>query len=206
MQLGDYDEAEAILTACTQMHEDQESPSFLKVQELLELVKIRKDASEALKRLSAQEVMHSVSSLLKQPKIVSNDSSSLKSPIRVRSTKMTNLRSSVESISTQQFSESVSNADISANDIVPQNQPFPSALSTRSRPAYASAGKALETISLDPNIVIAWADYIEQHSIPRDAPSIPLSLNVGITIPPGFEIHYKVAAFALVKSRKQQSK
>ena len=77
---------------------------------------------------------------------------------------------------------------------------------TRTRPAYASTNRPPKSVSLDQNVVMAWADYIQSHAIPRDAPSIPLAITIGIAVDAGFETHYKVAAFALAESRAKAAK
>jgi hypothetical protein len=201
---GDYDEAEAMITACIQMHQEEESTSFLKVQELLQLVVTRKEASDALTRLRrAQKDANPTRSPLKQTETESSESNSLKTPIRISTVRSTSTHSAANFPSTQQFSGS----NIESPPIaIAQSQLQPSPSSARSRPAYASASKTSDTAALDATIVSAWADYIEKWSIPREAPSIPLSLNIGVAVPPGFETHYKVAAFALAKSRRSQNK
>ena len=186
------------------MHQEEESSSFLKVQELLQLVVIRKEASDALTRLRAQDDANPKRSPLKQNKNDSSESDSLKTPIRISTVRSTPTHSAANCPPTQLFSGSNIESPPIAIAQLQQLQPSPS--SARSRPAYASASKASDAVPLDEAIVLVWADYIEKRSIPRDAPSIPLSLNIGVPVPPGFETHYKVAAFALAKSRRSQNK
>jgi hypothetical protein len=184
--------------ACSEMHNDKDSATCVNIQEVMRLLAIRKDASTALKR---QDSIGLSRSPMKSINPGSTDSDGFKSSIRVNSTRHVSAvyvgqhPATSTSLKTEGNAIQVSRAEL---------QQFQSGV--RSRPAYASAGKISDTIVLDQNIVIEWANYIQTHSIPRDAPSIPLSLNVGVAVPPGFETHYKVAAFALAKSRQSLHK
>ena len=184
------------------MQPDAQSSSSSNIQALLQLILIRKEAKNALK----QSVEHA--SLLRpdsiQTKSCTSDSGKL-------SILVSTVRSSMHSESNVRvaFDSSASNLTVNTASTPVQVgatnlQPSPS--SSRSQPAYASTSKSSNTVSLDQSIVMGWADYIQVHLIPRDAPSILLSLTIGIPIQPGIETHYKVAAFTLADSRSKAAK
>ncbi len=184
------------------MQPDAQWSSSSSIQALLQLILIRKEAKNALK----QSVEHA--SLLRSDSIQTKScaSDSGKTTIRVSTVRSSmHTESNVRVAFDSSASNSTGNTASTPVQVAATNlQPSPS--SSRSRPAYASTSKSSNTVSLDQNIVMAWADYIQVHRIPRDAPSIPLSLTIGIPIQPGFETHYKVAAFALAESRSKAAK
>ncbi len=201
---GDYDEAELMVAACIEMQPDTQTSTFSSIQSLLQLMLIRKEAKTALQRLGNHaSVLGPDSSKLKACEV-----EVLKSPLPLKV--LPGLSSCNEESDTLVASEST----VSHSTANTPNSPVsaaaahlhPSPSSSRSRPAYASTSKPTSTVSLDQNIVAAWADYIQAHRIPKDAPSIPLAVTIGITVPPGFETHYKVAAFALTKLRSNVAK
>jgi hypothetical protein len=202
MNSGDFEEAETILTAGIEMQPDVQSSSSTNIQALLQLISIRKEAKNALKRSVEQ-------TSLVRPKTIQLKLSNLDgvtATIRV-STGQSSLHAELNvpmTLDSSASNSTINTASSPVRDAATNLQPSPS--NSRSRPAYASTSKSPNTVSLDQNIVMAWADYIQTHGIPRSAPSIPLSLTIGIPVQPGFETHYKIAAFALTESRSKPAK
>jgi hypothetical protein len=199
---GDYDEAELMLAACIEMQPDTQTSTFSNIQSMLQLMLIRKEAKNALQRLGDHSSVLGPDNL----KLKASELKVLKSPAKV----LPGLSSCNEEYGTlvtleSKLSHSTANTPNSPVSAAAAHL-HPSPSSSRSRPAYASTSKPTTTVSLDQNIVAAWADYIQAHRIPKDAPSIPLAVTIGITVPPGFETHYKVAAFALTKLRSNVAK
>ena len=192
LNLGDFEEAESMVSVCIEMQPDNQSQSSSSMKTLLELILIRKDASNALKRLDQLPSHLKQSSL--NPKTSHLDAAK-------SATRGTTLSSSPETATAVLDPP----ADRPSSPIAAKTQIQQSPSSTRTRPAYAST-RPPKSVSLDQNVVMAWADYIQSHSIPRDAPSIPLAITIGIAVDAGFETHYKVAAFALAESRAKAAK
>ena len=178
-----------MIQTCMQIQPDIRCPSFLTMQSLLQLITIRKEAQSALARSSIEKL-----SPLKQR---SNVRDPTKASLRIGG-------------NTPDATVSIFNAESSVDKRSPvktaSSEIPPSPTSVRSRPAYASTNRPSPTVSLDQNIVTAWADYIQAHAIPKDAPPIPLALTIGISVQPGFEVHYKIAAFSICELRAKSKK
>jgi hypothetical protein len=175
---------------CIQIHPSVESSSFSKKVELLQILTARKEAASAMvlksKTRPAPRIRTSVNSkIIKSPDVMISDNSAHESNSNALNSQSTTYEPSLR---TKEASLQIH------------------APTSRLRPAYASVTRAADVAALDQRIVKEWASYIHQHSVPKDAPSIPLSLSIGISVHPGFETHYKVAAFELLEMRSKMTK
>jgi len=198
------------IRACLEIQPEGNSSSFSRMQELLQLVQLRKEVNLVYEQsMATQDDRHAKSSKLLDPPTPQKHHSDGTKGIRVSTVRSAlateyNPESLADGLSLEQISLSTANTPSSPVQVT--QMPSQQSPSSRSRPAYASTNRARDTVSLDQNIVLAWAHYIQKHSVPRDAPSIPLALSIGIAVPPGFETHLKVAAFALLESRSKSAK